>query len=106
MAVLFSIVSLSGLGLTTANYWAITHTLFPAAAIGRMTGVQNCAASLAGIAAPILTGWLKQRTGSYEAPMNAIWVVLVIGIFSYVMMVREKYGPGKQRAGAADFVEA
>lgn len=106
VAVLFSIVSLSGLGLATANYWAITHTLFPAAAIGRMTGVQNCAASLAGIAAPILTGWLKQRTGSYEAPMNAIWVVLVVGIFSYVMMVREKYAPGKQRAGAADFVEA
>lgn len=95
-AVAFSIVSLSGLGLATANYWAITQTLMPAAAIGRMSGVQNCAASVAGIVAPILSGWLKQQTGSYEAPMQAIWLVLVIGILSYVFLVREKYAP--QRA--------
>ena len=93
MAVTFAIISLSGLGLATANYWAITQTLFPAAAIGRMAGVQNCAASVAGIVAPIVTGWLKQRTGSYEAPMNAIWIVLVVGIVAYLTLVREKYAP-------------
>jgi len=93
MAVTFAIISLSGLGLATANYWAITQTLFPAATIGRMAGVQNCAASVAGIVAPIVSGWLKQRTGSYEAPMKAIWVVLVVGILSYLTMVREKYAP-------------
>jgi ACS family D-galactonate transporter-like MFS transporter len=93
MAVTFAIVSLSGLGLATANYWAITQTLFPAATIGRMAGVQNCAASVAGIVAPIVTGWLKQQTGSYEAPMKAIWIVLVAGILSYLTMVREKYAP-------------
>ena len=93
VAVTFAIVSLSGLGLATANYWAITQTLFPAGAIGRMAGVQNCAASVAGIVAPIATGWLKQQTGSYEAPMNAIWIVLVAGIVAYLAMVREKYAP-------------
>ena len=93
MAVTFAIVSLSGLGLATANYWAITQTLFPAATIGRMAGVQNCAASVAGIVAPVATGWLKQQTGSYEAPMNAIWIVLIVGILSYLTMVREKYAP-------------
>jgi len=91
MAVTFSIVSLSGLGLATANYWAITQTLFPAPTIGAMAGVQNCAASIAGIVAPLLTGWLKLKTGSYQAPMNAIWVVLAIGILAYLIMVREKY---------------
>jgi len=48
---------------------------------------------VAGIVAPILTGWLKQQTGSYEAPMNAIWIVLVVGILAYLTMVREKYAP-------------
>jgi MFS family permease len=86
-------VSLSGLGLATANYWAITQTLFPATSIGRMAGVQNCAASVAGIVAPMVTGWLKQQTGSYEAPMKAIWIGLVVGILSYLTMVREKYSP-------------
>ena len=93
MAVTFAIISLSGLGLATANYWAITQTLFPAAAIGRIAGVQNCAASVAGIVAPIVTGWLKQQTGSYEAPMNAVWIVLVAGILAYLTLVREKYAP-------------
>jgi MFS family permease len=99
-ALLFAVISLSGLGLATANYWALTQTLIPAAAIGRMSGVQNCSASLAGIAAPIITGWLKQRTGSYEAPMQTIWFFLVLGVLSYLVMVREKYAPKARTVGA------
>lgn len=101
VAVAFAIISLSGLGLATANYWAITQTLFPASAIGRITGVQNCAASIAGIVAPILSGWLKQKTGGYAAPMNAIWIVLVVGILAYLIMVREKYAPEPETVTAA-----
>ena len=85
-----SIVSLSGLGLATANYWALTQTLVPATAIGRISGVQNCAASLAGIVAPILTGWLKHQTGSYEAPMQAIWFFLALGALAYLLLMRKK----------------
>jgi MFS family permease len=92
-ALVFAVVSLSGLGLATANYWALTQTLVPAASIGRISGVQNCAASLAGIVAPIVTGWLKQETGSYEAPMRAIWFVLALGALSYLLLMREKYAP-------------
>ena len=100
VALVFSIVSLSGLGLATANYWALTQTVIPPAAIGRISGLQNCAASLAGIVAPILTGWLKQRTGGYQAPMQAIWFVLVAGILAYLFMVREKYIPERMAAAA------
>jgi MFS family permease len=93
VALFYAVLSLSGLGLATANYWALTQTLIPAYAIGRVSGVQNTSASLAGIVAPILTGWLKQSTGSYEAPMQAIWVFLLVGVLSYLVMVREKYAP-------------
>jgi MFS family permease len=93
VALFFAIFSLSGLGLTTANYWALTQTLIPGAAVGRIVGVQNCAANLPGIVAPLLTGWLKQRTGSYKAPMQAIWFFLLAGVASYVFLVREKYAP-------------
>jgi MFS family permease len=79
--------------LIGAHYWALTQTLIPEAAIGRVSGIQNCAASVAGIVAPILTGWLKQQTGSYEAPMRAIWIFLVLGVLSYLALVREKYAP-------------
>jgi ACS family D-galactonate transporter-like MFS transporter len=99
VALFFAVFSLSGLGLMTANYWALTQTLIPGAAVGRIVGIQNCAANLPGIVAPLLTGWLKQTTGSYDAPMQAIWVFLLAGVAAYVFLVREKYAPG--RAGAS-----
>ena len=88
-ALFFSIFSLAGLGVATANYWALTQTVVPGAAIGRIGGLQNMASNLAGVAAPILTGWLIQTTGSYEAPMQAIAVLLVIGAGSYALLVND-----------------
>jgi MFS family permease len=96
VALAFSVVSLSGLGLATANYWALTQTLIPVSSIGRVSGIQNCAASVAGIAAPIFTGWLKERTGSYEAPMLACCAFLVAGVLSYILMVSERYAPAAE----------
>jgi MFS family permease len=93
-ALFFAMFSLTGLGLATANYWALTQTLIPGGAIGRIVGIQNCAANLPGIVAPILTGWLKQATGSYTAPMQAIWFFLILGLVAYIFLVREKYAPG------------
>ncbi|MBI3469786.1 MAG: MFS transporter [Candidatus Solibacter usitatus] len=93
VALFFSVFSLSGLGLATANYWALTQTLIPGGAIGKIVGIQNCAANLPGIVAPILTGWLVERTGSYQAPMQAIWFFLLLGIAAYVFLVRKKYAP-------------
>jgi ACS family D-galactonate transporter-like MFS transporter len=93
VALFWAVFSLSGLGLATANYWALTQTLIPGGAIGKIVGIQNCAANLPGIVAPLLTGWLIQRTGSYNAPMQAIWFFLLLGIAAYVFLVREKYAP-------------
>jgi len=101
VALVFAVVSLSGLGLATANYWALTQTLVPASSIGRISGVQNCSASLAGVVAPLLTGWLKQQTGSYNAPMQAIWFILALGAISYMLMMREKYAPRARAVEAA-----
>ena len=95
VAVIFAIVSLAGLGLATANYWALTQTLMPGAAIGRIAGAQNCASNVSGIIAPLLTGWLKESTGSYAAPMQAIWLFLLIGIGAYAFLVRPKFVPGR-----------
>jgi MFS transporter, ACS family, D-galactonate transporter len=88
LALFFAVFSLAGLGLATANYWALTQTMIPGRAMGRIAGIQNCASNLGGVLAPILTGWLKQASGGYQLPMQAIWVVLLIGIASYVFLVR------------------
>jgi MFS family permease len=97
VALFFAVFSLAGLGLATANYWALTQTLIPGKAMGRIAGIQNCASNLGGVAAPIFTGWLKQASGGYRAPMQAIWIVLLLGIASYVFLVRL---PGPRKAAA------
>jgi sugar phosphate permease len=90
-ALFFAVFSLIGLGLATSNYWALAQTLTPGSAIGRLTGFQNCCSNLAGIAAPIVTGWLKQKTGGYLAPMVAVFVVLLAGMAAFVFVVRPEY---------------
>lgn len=86
-ALFFAIFSLAGLGIATANYWALTQSVVPGNAIGRIGGVQNTASNLAGISAPILTGWLIETTGSYEAPMLAIAILLLLGAAAYALFV-------------------
>jgi MFS transporter, ACS family, D-galactonate transporter len=88
VALFFAVFSLAGLGLATANYWALTQTMIPGRAMGRIAGIQNCASNLGGVVAPILTGWLKQTSGGYQVPMQAIWIVLLIGIASYLFLVK------------------
>jgi MFS transporter, ACS family, D-galactonate transporter len=103
-ALFWAVISLSGLGLASANSLALTRgTLIPATAVGLVSGVQNCFGSAAGIVGPILTGWLKQTFGSYQAPMQAIWFFMMLGILSCLVLLREKYalaGTFDRAAGA------
>jgi len=101
-ALFWAVFSLSGLGLASANSLALTRgTLIPASVVGRVTGVQNFFGASAGIVGPLLTGWLKEVSGDYQAPMQAIWLFLVLGILSCVFLLREKYSPMRLVSEAA-----
>jgi hypothetical protein len=91
VAMFWVVFSLSGLGLATANYWALAQTLTPAGIAGRMAGIQNTAANLAGVVAAWFTGILVEKTRNFNAPLLAIGFWLVIGIGCYTFLVREKY---------------
>jgi len=85
LMIFFTVASLCGLGLATANYWALTQTILPGAL---PVAIQNTAANLAGIVAPWLTGWIIKQTGSFQAPIQVIGVWLLLGIGAYVFLVR------------------
>lgn len=95
LMIFFTVASLCGLGLATANYWALTQTLMPGAL---PVAIQNTAANLAGIVAPWLTGWLIKQTGSFDTPIKAVGVWLALGVFAYVFLVRREYAPRVQPA--------
>jgi MFS family permease len=89
----FTAFALCGLGLATANYWALTQTLIPGGSIAGVAGVQNTAANLAGATAAGLTGWLVDITGSFDAPIYSVGFWLLIGIAAYAFLVKPKYAP-------------
>ena len=93
VALFFAIFSLSGIGLATGNYWALTPAILPGAPAARLAAIQNTAANIPGIVAPLLTGWLKQSTSSFYIPMLMNFAFLLLGISSYLFLVRRKYAP-------------
>ena len=93
-ALFWNVISLSGLGLTTANNIALCSlTLIPAPIIGQVKGLQNVAVALAGIAAPLMTGWLLHASGSYVAPMTLIFFVLLLGAAAVLLLLRREWAP-------------
>jgi len=81
------LIAISGMGLATANTWAISQTIAPKGTIGTVAGIQNFAAAFGGFFAPIITGYIITLTGSYMAAFIIAGVLMMIAIFSYVVLV-------------------
>ncbi|MFP6558101.1 MFS transporter [Paraburkholderia sp. B3] len=93
-ALFWNVLSLSLLGLTTANNLVLSRlTLIPKQAIGLVTGVQQVATSLAGGVAASLSGWLLHLGGSYDLPMRVILVFLLIGATATAVLFRPEWAP-------------
>ena len=83
------ISSLFGIALAAPNYWTLTQAITPAHLVGRVIGAQNTIGNCAGICAPIVTGWLVERSGSFD---SAIWfagLALPAAAIAYLILVRE-----------------
>ena len=83
-------LSLIGIGFAAANYWALTQAASPAAMIGRVVGCQNTVANVAGICAPMLTGFLIQRTNNFDVSIAFAGCSLFIAAGAFLFLVREK----------------
>ncbi|WP_025596497.1 MFS transporter [Burkholderia sp. WSM2230] len=100
MALFWNIVSLSLLGLVTANNLALVKlTLIPRQAVGLNTGLQQVATSLAGGVSASLSGWLLHVGHSYTLPMAAIFGFLVLGATSTVVLLQRKWAPKVNGSG-------
>ncbi|SIT43849.1 MFS transporter [Paraburkholderia ribeironis] len=94
MALFWNVLSLSLLGLTTANNLVLSRlSLIPKQAIGLVTGVQQLATSLAGGVAASLSGWLLHVSGSYDLPMMVILGFLVVGALATAILYRPEWAP-------------
>ncbi len=89
MAALGFLVAGAFVGLANGNMFAITLSCAPPNEVGIWTGTANFAGNIGGILAPIVTGVLIARTGSYFAAFALAAAILVAGIFAYGFVVGE-----------------
>ena len=96
-AAIVLIIGGSLVGLATANVMAILQSLAPPDEVALWTGVENFVGNIAGILAPLVTGLLITRTGSYTPAFILAAVVLVAGLLSYWFVIGE-LAPGHTAA--------
>lgn len=76
-------------GVFASNHWAITQTLAGPLAAGKWTGVQNGVGNLAGVASPVVTGFVVQRTGEFYLAFLVAAVIVLIGSSSYLFIIQK-----------------
>ena len=77
-------------GLSTGNILALLQKVASAGAVGWWTGFLNFSGNLSGIVAPLATGLLIARTGSYYPGFVVAVAVLLGGLPFYWWMVRDR----------------
>lgn len=85
MALLF--LACVAFGIYTPTIFAITQTLAGPLAAGKWTGLQNGFANLAGVAAPLLTGWIVQVTGGFHLAFVLAAMIALTGAWFLVVGV-------------------
>jgi hypothetical protein len=107
MALFWNVMSLSLLGLVTANILALCKlTLIPKQAVGLNTGLQQVATSLAGGVSASLSGWLLHVGGSYKLPMMAIFGFLVLGATAAIVLLRREWAPTVNDMSVEEMLDA
>jgi ACS family D-galactonate transporter-like MFS transporter len=89
LAALAFIVGGSFVGLATGNLLVILQCCAPPEEVGIWTGFENFAGNLGGVLAPLATGFLIARTGTYLPGFALAAVVLVAGLLAYWFIVGE-----------------
>jgi MFS family permease len=74
-------------GIYASNLWALSQTLAGPKAAGRWTGFQNACANLAGVVAPVATGFIVAKTGQFALAFIAASLACLFGAASYWFFV-------------------
>ena len=86
-ALLWISVSIGGLSAASPVGWSIPSLIAPRESVGTLAGILNFCNQLAGIAAPIVTGYVVQATHSFSWAFVVATAFLFVGIAGYVFLL-------------------
>ena len=81
------VISICSFGVTSSSYWALAQYTPPTFLVGRSIGYLNTLSQIAGVMAPIITGWSLGPTKNFQfaillagvAPLIACILLLIAG---------------------------
>ena len=80
-------VALGGLSAASPVGWSIPSLIAPRESVGTVGGILNFCNQVAGIAAPVVTGYVVHITHSFFWAFAAAGIFLLIGIAGYVFLL-------------------
>ena len=80
-------MALGGLAAAAPVAWTVPSLIAPREGVGSVAGIANFCGQIGGISAPIVTGFIVQRTHSFSSAFVTATVVLLLGIFGYVVLL-------------------
>jgi ACS family D-galactonate transporter-like MFS transporter len=87
LAVLWITISITGLSIAAPVGWSMPSLIAPRESVGTIGGIMNLSNQIAGIFAPIVTGFIVAGTRSYSAAFIAAAAFLLLGIAAYVFLL-------------------
>jgi len=86
-AVFWISISLGGLSAASPVGWSIPSLIAPRESVGTLGGIMNFCNQIAGIRAPIVTGYIVQATHSFAWAFGAAAIFLLLGIAGYIFLL-------------------
>jgi sugar phosphate permease len=87
VAVAWITVAVAGISFHAPVGWSIPGLIAPTNSTGQVGGIMNFLNNIAGFFAPTITGIIVARTGSFNIALITAALILLVGIFSYVVIL-------------------
>jgi ACS family D-galactonate transporter-like MFS transporter len=100
-AFILFLTALAGMGIASANMFALPPAIAPSGRSGLVGAIQNSAGALGGVLAPIVTGALYDHLHSFTAALFAAGGMLAVSGFGYLILLR-RIEPMKMPGGVAE----
>ncbi len=86
-AIIWISIALGGLAFSAPIAWSIPSIIAPNGTVGTVGSIMNFLGNVSGIVAPILAGYIFDRTGSFLLNFLIAGAILVVGIFCYIFLL-------------------
>jgi ACS family D-galactonate transporter-like MFS transporter len=99
VAVLWISIALGGLSAAAPVGWSVPSLIAPPNSVGKVGGILNFGNQIAGILAPIVTGYLAGPANSFSSAFAVAAIILLLGIAAYIFLlgkIEQLPGPASQ----------